>query len=72
MNRVKIEVVDDDYVIQETVPKQKLERGRYNNNKKSIKLDKDKRVKRKGCTCKRSNCVKKYCECFANGLACFE
>ena len=25
-----------------------------------------------GCTCKKSRCIKKYCECFANGLQCCE
>ncbi|MCA6492728.1 MAG: TCR domain-containing protein [Chitinophagaceae bacterium] len=25
---------------------------------------------KKGCTCKRSNCMKKYCECFQAGEFC--
>ena len=28
--------------------------------------------KRKGCTCKRSQCIKNYCECFSQGLKCFD
>jgi hypothetical protein len=28
--------------------------------------------KRKGCTCKRSHCIKNYCECFLKGMKCFE
>jgi hypothetical protein len=27
-------------------------------------------IKRRQCNCKRSNCLKLYCECFANGLHC--
>ena len=25
---------------------------------------------RDGCTCKKSQCLKKYCECYANGRKC--
>ena len=28
--------------------------------------------KKKGCNCKKSNCLKKYCECYNDGLGCNE
>lgn len=27
-------------------------------------------IKKRQCNCKRSNCLKLYCECFANGVHC--
>jgi hypothetical protein len=34
--------------------------------------DFEKRVHTKGCNCKRSKCLLKYCECYQNGVACTE
>ncbi|CAM9254094.1 unnamed protein product, partial [Phaeothamnion confervicola] len=30
----------------------------------------DQEIAERACNCKRSNCLKLYCECFANGMIC--
>ena len=44
-----------------------LENEEYNNNEDHIQITKPQRVI---CNCTKSNCIKKYCECFKQGLNC--
>ena len=32
--------------------------------------EKEKGKKKTGCTCKKTNCLKMYCECFSTGKMC--
>ena len=59
----KNECPANDYSMPVTIKKENYYASSKNINKKT---------KRKGCTCKRSKCVKNYCECYQSGLACFE
>lgn len=38
---------------------------------KSIEMEQSgQKRKKEGCTCKKTNCLKMYCDCFSNGRAC--
>lgn len=37
-----------------------------------IQNKKEKQPQREGCNCKKSKCLKKYCECFLAGVSCTE
>lgn len=43
------------------------------NNQSGISLDIKKRKRfdnAKGCSCKKTGCLKRYCDCFTNGIRC--
>lgn len=57
--------------LKEIVIKDILEKNPIAFSKKFKKISKgDLRLHSRGCNCKRSGCLKKYCECFAEGLKC--
>jgi hypothetical protein len=40
------------------------------NNKKIVESKVDEIIEDKTCNCKKSECLKLYCECFSNGIYC--
>ena len=37
-----------------------------------IEASANKKINRRGCTCRKTNCLKKYCECYHAGISCSE
>lgn len=62
-----------DLVIQETKEKNPYaftNKFKYSKNKNEAGTGKDTTLHIRGCNCKKTNCRKKYCECFVAGVPC--
>lgn len=67
--RPKIEVALDDNIVASSPNQNDSNLNLKTSTEPSSIAEKDKRHF-KGCNCKKSNCQKKYCECFQSGVNC--